>query len=153
MKNAILILALVLSYSVFAAAQSKTANDAANSKNAVKNSLEKILIAKEKQKWESLTNGRWVELKDMFAEDFVSVGYQPDGSVKMTNKVESFAANGALPADVKFVLSDFKIISADKKNAVITYQASGPIKVQATSHWTRRGKNWQTVFYQATMLR
>ncbi len=71
----------------------------------------------------------------------------------MTDKAESFAAAGALPADVKFVLSDFKIILADKKNAVITYLATGPIKVQATSHWTKRGTNWQTVIYQATMIR
>jgi hypothetical protein len=148
MKKVILICILVLTCVSFAAAQSKTANN-----GGAANSLEEMLIAREKQKWESLTNGRWAELKDLFAEDFVSIGYQPDGSVKMTNKTESFAASGALPPDVKFVLSDFKIISADKKNAVITYQASGPIKIQATSHWTKRGKNWQTVFYQATMLR
>lgn len=148
MKKVILICVLVLTCASFAAAQGKTPNN-----GSATNSLAEMLIAREKQKWESLTNGRWAELKDMFAEDFVSVGYQPDGSVKMTNKAESFASSGALPADVKFVLSDFKIILADKKNAVITYQASGPIKIQATSHWTKRGKNWQTVFYQATMLR
>ena len=153
MKKIILILALILSCSAFAAAQGKKASNASNSKNAAKNSLEETLIAKEKQKWESLVNGRWLELKDMFAEDFISIGYQPDGSVKMTNKVESFAAGGALPADVKFALSDFKIILADKINVIITYQAAGPIRVQASSHWTKRGKNWQTVFYQATMIR
>jgi len=153
MKKTVLILALVLFCSTFTAAQGKTVNEISNAKNAAKNSLEEMLIAKEKQKWESLTNGRWIELKDMFAEDFISIGYQPDGSVKMTTKVESFTATGALPADVKFVLSDFRIILADKKNAIITYQAAGPIKVQATSHWTKRGKNWQTVFYQATMVR
>jgi hypothetical protein len=149
MKKVVLMCVLVLTCVSFAAAQGKTPN---NSSSAA-NSLEKTLIAREKQKWESLTNGRWAELKDMFAEDFVSIGYQPDGSVKMTNKAESFASSGALPADVKFVLGDFKIISADKKNAVITYTATGPIKVQATSHWTKRGANWQTVFYQATMIR
>ncbi len=153
MKKTILIFALILFSSAFASAQNKNASDISNSKNTSKNSLRDALISKENQKWESLTNGRWLELKDMFAEDFVSIGYQPDGSVKMMNKAESFTASGALPADVKFVLSDFKIISADKKNAVITYQATGPIKVQATSHWTRRGKIWQTVFYQATMIR
>lgn len=153
MKKTILMLALVLSCSTFAAAQGKTANDVSNTENAEKNSLAETLIAKEKQKWESLASGSWLELKEMFAENFVSIGYQPDGSVKMTNKAESFVASGALPADVKFALSDFKIILADKKNAVVTYQAAGPIKVQATSHWTKRGKNWQTVFYQATMIR
>ena len=153
MKKIILIFALVLFCSTLATAQSKTANDVSNGKSAAKNSLAETLIAREKQKWESLANGRWLELKDWFSEDFVSIGYQPDGSVKMTNKAESFAAAGALPADIKFVLSDFRIVSADKKNAVVTYQAAGPIKVQATSHWTKRGKNWQTVFYQATMIR
>ncbi len=148
MKKVILICVLILTCVSLAAAQSKT-----SSNNSAKNSLKEMLIKRESQKWELLSNGRWLESKNMFADDFISIGYQPDGSVKMTNKAESFTASGALPAGVKFVLSDFKIISADKKNAVITYQASGPIKVQATSHWTKRGKNWQTVFYQATMLR
>lgn len=147
MKKIILLFGLILFCAAFVTAQNKNAG-----KNSA-GSLEEMLVAKEKQKWESLSNGRWLELKDMFAEDFVSIGYQPDGSVKMTNKAESFALSGALPAGISFVLSDFKIVSADKKNAVITYQAAGPIKVQATSHWTRRGKKWQTVFYQATMLR
>lgn len=133
----------------------------AQNKNAVRNirvenaatSLEEMLAAREKQKWEALANGRWLELKEWFAEDFVSIGYQPDGSVKMMNKTETFATTGTLPAGINFTLGDFKKVSADKKNIIITYKADGPIKVQAASHWTKRGKNWQTVFYQATMIR
>jgi len=119
MKKTILIFALVLSCSAFAAAQSKTATNVSTNKNSTKNSVEEVLIAKEKQKWEALMNGRWLELKDLFAEDFISIGYQPDGSVKMTTKADSFAATGRLPADVKFVLSDFKMISADKKMSLL----------------------------------
>ena len=95
MKKVILLFGLILFCAAFAAAQKQ------NDWQKFRNSLEEMLIAKEKQKWESLSNGRWSELKDMFAEDFVSIGYQPDGSVKMTNKAESFASSGALPAGSK----------------------------------------------------
>jgi hypothetical protein len=126
---------------------------AAQSKTVSENSTEATLIAKEKQKWNALKNGGWLALKEMFAEEFISIGYEPDGSVRATTKAQSFSQENRLPPGVDFVMSDFRVIWADKKNAVVTYQAAGPIKVQATSHWTKRGKNWQTVFYQATMIR
>jgi hypothetical protein len=71
----------------------------------------------------------------------------------MTTKAESFSQENRLPPGVEFVLSDFKIISADKKSVVLTYRAAGPIKIHATSVWTKRGKEWKTIFYQATMTR
>ena len=122
-----------------------------NSKAPV--SAETELIAKEKQKWDSLKTGTWNDLENMFAEDYRSIGYLPDGSVRMVTKAQSFAPENKLPAGIGFVLSDFKVIFADKNSAVVTYIAQGPIKVHASSVWARRGKEWKTIFYQATMTK
>ena len=111
----------------------------------------KELIAREKSKWEALKNGRWLDLREMFAEEFLSIGYEPDGSVKMTTKAQSFSQNNRLPPGIEFTLSDFKVVSAGKDSAVVTYIATGPIKVHATSVWTKLDKEWKTIFYQATM--
>jgi hypothetical protein len=126
---------------------------ASGSATVVANSIEATLVAKEKQKWEALKNGGWLSLKDMFAEDFLSIGYEPDGTVRMTTKAQSFSQENRLPPGIEFALSDFKVISAGKDSAVVTYTATGPIKVHATSVWAKRGEEWKTVFYQATMTR
>lgn len=89
----------------------------------------------------------------MFAEDFLSLGYEPDGTVKMTTKAQSFSRENRLPPGFEFTLSDFKVISANKDSVIVTYVAAGPIKVHATSVWAKRGREWKTVFYQATMIR
>src|SRR4051812_34053121 len=107
---------------------------ASGSAPAATNSSEETLVAKEKQKWEALKNGQWLSLKDMFAEDFLSIGYEPaDGSVKMTTKAQTFSQENRLPPGIEFTLSDFKVVSAGKDSAVVTYLAAGPIKVHATS--------------------
>ena len=149
MKRILLLALLVIAASQLVLAQTV----AKNSAKATANSLEATLIAKEKRKWDALKNGRWLSLKDMFAEDFISIGYEPDGAVKMSMKAQSFSQENRLPSGIEFALSDFKVVAANKDSAVITYIAAGPIKVHATSVWAKRGKEWKTVFYQATMTR
>jgi hypothetical protein len=119
--------------------------------NVTGSTMGKELIAKEKSKWDALKDGRWLSLREMFAEDFLSIGYEPDGSVKMTTKAQSFSPENRLPPGIEFTVSDFKVVSAGKDSAVVTYIATGPIKVHATSVWAKLGKDWKTIFYQATM--
>ena len=114
---------------------------------------ETLLIRLEKLKWDALKSGNMSSLSETFADDYQSIGYFPDGSVRMTTKSQTLAAQNKLPPDINFVLSDFKVIFADKNSAVVTYLAEGPIKVHATSIWAKRGKRWQTIFYQATMIK
>jgi hypothetical protein len=116
-------------------------------------STETELIAKEKGKFDAIKNGTWNDLRDMFAEDYRSIGYRPDGTVRMVNKAQSFAPENKLPVGIGFVLSEFNVIFADKNSAVVTYLAEGPIKIHATSVWARRDKEWKTIFYQATMTK
>jgi hypothetical protein len=149
MKRLLIFALLVIASQTLIFAQTR----AKSNLSASMGSLETALIAKEKQKWEALKNGRWLSLKDMFAEDFLSIGYEPAGTVKMTTKAQSFSQENWLPPGIEFTLSDFKVVSADKDSAVVTYIATGPIKVHATSVWAKRGKEWKTIFYQATMTR
>ena len=148
MKQILILALLVIAASPLVLAQKK----ARSSARVTVNSLEATLIAKERQKWESLKNGQWLSLKDMFAEDCLSIGYEPDGTVKMSTRAQAFSQEGRLPS-IEFALSDFKVVWANKDSAVVTYIAAGPIKLHATSMWAKRGKEWKTVFYQATMTR
>ena len=141
MKRVLLFFLLIVTISGLASAQSKPSN------------LSSDLILKERQKWEALKAGRWLSLSDMFAEEFLSIGYEPDGSVRMTTKAQSFSPDNKLPPGIDFSVSDFKVVMVGKDSAVVTYTASGPIKVFATSVWAKRGREWKTVFYQASMIR
>lgn len=147
--RSIWILALLFAVSPIVLAQTK----AKISAKVTASSLEARLIAKEKQKFDAIKNGEWLSLKDMFAEDYLSIGYRPDGTVKINTKAQSFSGEFNLPPGIEFTLSDFKVISINKESAIITYVATGPIKVQATSVWAKRVKVWKTIFYQATMIK
>ena len=144
----ILMIVLITSVAMsLASAQMKSKRRMASAAN----SLESMLVAKEKQKWEALKTGQFGSLPEMFADDFLSVGYAPDGTVRMTTKAQQTVAGKQQLPPAEFTLSDFKVISANNDSAVVTYRAKGPINLYATSVWAKRGGKWQTIFYQATM--
>ena len=87
----------------------------------------------------------------LVAKIYPAAAQEPDGTVKMTTKAQSFSQENKLPPGIEFTVSDFKVVSAGKDSAVVTYIATGPIKVHATSVWTKLDKEWKTIFYQATM--
>ena len=126
-------------------------------------SLESILTAKERQKWDAFKTGPSADIFEMFADDFVSIGYKlgpPPLTVEMTTKKQMLLA-GERSSPAEFILSDFHVIAPNSDTAIVTYKARGTANtppgpefiIHATSVWVKRGERWQTVFYQATLTR
>jgi hypothetical protein len=116
-----------------------------------------MLINKEKQKWEALKTGKLLMQNNWFADDFVSIGYMPDGSVYRTEKKNlakptNAAEKRELPPAI-FMLSNFKTITVSPGVKIITYQADGLVNLYATTTWVKRNNEWKSIFYQATRIK
>ena len=118
------------------------------------NEVDTLLINREKVKWEALKTGQFGMNHEWFAPDFVSIGYMPDGSVYKSGKTNTSKPANAPEKDklppADFALSNFKVVNASPEVKIITYQADGPLNLYVTTAWSKRGKLWMTVFYQAT---
>ena len=112
---------------------------------------DKLLISREKIKWEALQTKSFGTHREWFAKDFAAIGYLPDASVYRTgfgDKI-SLPKMDSLPAAV-FVLSGFKVVNASGSVKVISYRADGPLNLYITTVWANRAGEWKTIFYQAT---
>ena len=127
-------------------------------------SLQATLTAKERQKWDAFRTGPSADIFEMFADDFVSIGYKPGPpplTVEMTTKREMLLARGQKSPPAEFRLSDFQVMTPNGETAIVTYKARGTentppgpeFVIHATSVWVKRGEQWLTIFYQATLTR
>jgi hypothetical protein len=122
--------------------------------NRGKNSVEDMLIAREKEVWE------WIRKKDMqsfssaLADDQLYV--TGDGVLTKAETVKS-VAEGTLS---DFSLDEWKVIMLDKDMALLTYKVTtkGTVNGQEilsvtreSTIWAKRGGKWVAVFHQDTM--
>lgn len=115
---------------------------------AGQDSIEKILVAKEKQKWDALKKKDLNVISAFYTEDFLSVAYGATGVVR-ASKSEMIEA--VSQTDVSgYTLKDFKLVRLGADCAVVTYKAVGKYPIFATSVWVKRDGRWLTAFYQAT---
>ncbi len=117
------------------------------------------IIAKETRKWDAIRSGTWSSVEDLYADDYISVGYAPDLTVSRRTKKEMFGRAKLGRAD--FQLSDFKVITSNGDTAVISFVAKsagdGPFgsgfAIYASSIWVKRKGEWKTLFYQASLIK
>lgn len=111
-----------------------------------------FLERRERGKWTTAEQGKPTNL-DQLDDDFYSLNYMPDGTIKPMSKDDVHAAKSNLP-DVKAQISDFKVIACGRDCFITTYsaqlQGDTPVKFYATSVWVKKNTSWKTVFFQAT---
>ena len=115
--------------------------------------LESLLIYKEQEKWRLLAQGQIAALADLYAEDFINIGWTPTGMVRQTRQ-DAFAALDTLPrGQAAARLSDLHVLQVNEQTAIVTYKVVAPFAtLWATSIWAVRDHTWKTVFYQASPL-
>ena len=120
----------------------------------------------ETAKWRPSVLGPRKALLDLFAPDFMSVEYEPDGTFagvrRVVNAKKLLEAGGedalirALNA-MTFVLSDWRFQHLSPGVVLVSYQVASPqfrnTHLWATSVWRRSGGEWRTSFYQASTAR
>lgn len=107
----------------------------------------------EQSKWTPSPDGNREAFLALFADDFVSVEYGSDvqGGVHRRTRADVFS--GPPQAASHFQLSDWHFIQADNDVVVVSYRVTGtsfPWQAYATSVWSHRNGEWQTVFYQTS---
>lgn len=111
-----------------------------------------FLERRERAKWATAEQGKPANL-DQLDDDYYSLNYMPDGSIKPMTKDDVTAAKTTLPA-VKAQISDFKVLACGRDCFITTYtatlQTDPPAKLYATSVWVKKNTSWKTVFFQPT---
>ncbi len=97
----------------------------------------------------------------MFDTDFHGIGEGPTGPSRSDYAQSASTLKGSvLPVfpTGTFTMSDVHVVSLQPGCSVITYIASGPgpdgkpWSAFLSSIWVKRGKEWKTVYYQATPI-
>ena len=113
-----------------------------------------FLERRERAKWTTAEQGKPANL-DQLDDDFYSLNYMADGTIKPMVKDDVHAAKSNLPA-VKAQISGFKVIACGRDCFITTYtvdiQADAPAKFYASSVWVKKNTSWKTVFFQETKL-
>ena len=111
-----------------------------------------FLERRERGKWTTAEQAKPANL-DQLDDDFYSLNYMPDGTIKPMSKDDVHASKSNLPA-VKAQISDFKVIACGRDCFITTYTAQllgdTPVKFYATSVWVKKNTSWKTVFFQTT---
>jgi hypothetical protein len=117
--------------------------------------LDSQLVTMERQKWRALAEGKFGSVADLFAEDFINVAWLPEKGMVRQPRAEALAALAKFPASQEEIpLSDFQLVHATDGAVIVTYKAAAPFGLLfATSVWARRGGEWKTVFYQASVAK
>lgn len=129
-----------------------TATSAGGS-SAAANSLEDMLIAREKEVWELIKKKNAQGFAAYLTEDMIYV--TNDGVHTKAETVKGIAEAGPSEA----MLSDWKVMMIDKDAAIVTYTIkSGPVVAcgpepvtqRGSTVWVKRGGKWLAVFHQDT---
>lgn len=115
--------------------------------------LESLLIHKEQETWRLLAQGQIAALADLYADDFINIGWTPTGMVRQARQ-DAFAALDTLPrGQAAARLSDLHVLQVNEHTAIVTYKVVAAFAtLWATSIWAARDGTWKTVFYQASPL-
>jgi len=113
--------------------------------------IETMLIKKEQQKWDLFGQGNIAAASELYADDFINLGFTPTGMVRQ-NKKEAFdmlAQVPPMPGGIS--LTDFLVVHGDDHSAVVSYKVAAPFgNLFVSSVWVERNSEWKTVFYQAS---
>lgn len=124
----------------------------ARQQEATSSGIPAFLERRERAKWTLAEQGKPANL-DQLDDDYYSLNYMPDGSIKAMTKDDVTAAKTTLPA-VKSQISDFKVVACGRDCYITTYtaalQSDPPVKLYATSVWVKKNTSWKTVFFQPT---
>src|SRR6478672_371033 len=84
--------------------------------------LQSLLIDKEQEKWRLLAQGQIAALADLYADDFINIGWTPTGMVRQTRQ-DAFAGLDTLPrGQAAARLSDVHVLRVNEHTAIVTYQ-------------------------------
>ncbi len=119
-------------------------------------SIQEILTKKEREIWEHAKNKNFSAIGSMFADNYLCIGYAPDGGIWRVGKSELGKVDTLEIID--YALDDFKIIMADDHVAILTYKAKGTFaggqfSIFATTVWANYEGTWLAIFYQGTSER
>lgn len=118
------------------------------------------LIALEKQKVDYLfgTPEQKHEALRLFAKDFVNIAAGPGGPQWEVPDLETHMKMFPnLPAG-SFALTEFHVTHLAEGCSVVSYKIAGPgpdgklWTALNSSTWVKRGREWKTVFYQASLI-
>ena len=121
--------------------------------SAASNSLEEMLVAREKAVWELIKKKDGVGFAAYLAEDMIYV--TDDGVHPKAATVKGITEAG--PPEV--MLSDWKVMMIDKDAAIVTYTIKSgavaacgpePLTQRGSTVWVKRGGKWLAVFHQDT---
>jgi len=126
-------------------------NPRSNTMNAQE--IESMLIKKEQQKWDLFGQGNIAAASELYADDFVNLGFTPAGMVRQ-NKKEAFDMLAQVPPmSGGIALTDFLVVHGDSHSAVVSYKVAAPFgNLFVSSVWVERNGEWKTVFYQASPI-
>ena len=113
--------------------------------------VESMLIAKEQEKWDLFGQGNFAAASELYADDFINLGFTPAGMVRQ-NKKETFDMLAQVPSMSGGIsLTDFLVVHGDDQSAVVSYKVAAPFgNLYVSSVWAERNGEWKTVFYQAS---
>lgn len=115
--------------------------------------IESMLINKEQEKWDLFAQGNFTAVSEMYADDFINVGFTPAGMVRQ-NKEDALAMLSQVPPMPGGIsLTDFLVVHGDDNSLVLSYKVSAPFgNLYVSSVWAERNGEWKTVFYQASPI-
>ena len=127
-------------------------NTSTGGSGAAANSLEEMLIAREKEVWERIKKKDGAGFASYLAEDQIYVN--GTGVYSKAETVKDIGVGG--PPDL--TLDDWKVLMIDKDAAIVTYKATpkamacGPEHVaqRNSTVWVKRNGKWLAVFHQDT---
>ena len=128
-------------------------NTSTGGSSAAANSLEEMLIAREKEVWELIKKKNAQGFAAYLAEDMIYV--TTDGVHTKAETVKGIAEAG--PPEV--MLSDWKVMMIDKDAAIVTYTTKSgpavacgpePVTQRESTVWVKRGGKWLAVLHQDT---
>jgi hypothetical protein len=153
MKLVVAVIVALMLGSTTASAQSSSAADT-------------LLQRLETAKWRPSVLGPRKALHDLFAPDFMTVEYDPNGAFAGVHRkvnARRLLDTGGEDALIKalnamtFTLSDWRFQHLSPTVVLVSYQVASPefgdTSLWATSIWRRAGDKWQTAFYQASTAR
>lgn len=122
--------------------------------------IARTLRPMEEGKWHPASLGGVDKLRELFADDFVTVEYGPDvnGAVYRSEGAKK-SLEGPLVEmlnKMSFTLSEWRWMRLSDDAVLVSYRVTEPTlrwTAYATSVWVRRGGKWETVFYQASKAR
>jgi hypothetical protein len=130
-----------------------TSTTSTGGSSAAANSLEEMLIAREKEVWELIKKKDGAGFASYLAEDQLYVN-----STGVHSKAEAVKGIGEGDGPPELTLDDWKVLMIDKDAAIVTYKATPkamacgpePVAQRNSTVWVKRNGKWLALFHQDT---